>query len=41
MSFPEYDRGTRCNSKIVDRRTGSCMACRQTDYYFETGEILC
>jgi len=40
-TFPEYERGTRCNSQIVDGCIGSCLACRQTrTNCFETGEIL-
>jgi len=29
-NFPEYDWRTRRNCQIVDRCTGSCLACRQT-----------
>jgi len=39
--FSEYDCGTKHNSYILDRCTGSCFACRQTHTnYFETVEIL-
>jgi len=41
MTFSEYEWRTRSNSQMVDRCTGSCLACRQTHTnYFETGEIL-
>jgi len=41
MTFPEHECGRRCNSQIVDRCTGSCLACRQTHTnYFENGEII-
>ena len=41
MTFPEYEWGTRYNSQLVDRRTGSCLECYQNTVYFETVEISC